>query len=76
MDKSPEQEFIESIQVVAGSPTDDELAAVIAVLKETYQQQQSAGNQSRSTWSKNASLLRTQVIAGNGQWGSSYKPGL
>jgi hypothetical protein len=74
MDNSPEQEFIDSIQVVAGNPTEEELAAVIAVLAETYRDQGSVP--ARSTWAKNSSRLRTQIVAGNGQWGSSYKAGL
>lgn len=76
MEKTPKQEFIDSIQVVSGNPTDEELAAVIAVLTEAYQQQGIVAKTSRSTWAKSSSMLRTPIVAGRGQWGSSYKAGL
>jgi len=71
-----EAEFNESIEVVAGNPTPAELAAVIAVLQEASKQQQSASKPQRSTWSKNEQILRTGLVAGNGQWGSAYRQGL
>lgn len=71
-----EQEFTESVEVVAGSPTPEELVAVIAVLREASKQQASAKLPQRSTWAKNEQILRTGLVAGNGQWGSAYKQGL
>jgi hypothetical protein len=71
-----EAEFNESIEVVAGNPTPEELAAVIAVLQEASKQQQAASTPQRSTWSKNEQILRTGLVAGNGQWGSAYRQGL
>ena len=71
-----EQEFTESVEVVAGSPTPEELVAVIAVLQEASKQQASAKLPQRSTWAKNEQILRTGLVAGNGQWGSAYKQGL
>lgn len=71
-----EEEFFQSIEVVAGSPTPEELAAVKAVLFEAQKQQRSAAKLARSSWSKNEAMLRSSLVAGNGQWGSSYKAGL
>jgi len=76
MNEPEEQEFAESVQVVSGSPTDEEMVAVIGVLQEASKQQTSAKLPQRSTWSKNEQNLRTGIVAGNGQWGSIYKPGL
>ena len=76
MNEPEEQEFAESVQVVAGSPTDEEMVAVIGVLQEASKQQTSAKLPQRSTWAKNEQILRTGLVAGNGQWGSSFKQGL
>jgi hypothetical protein len=71
-----EAEFAEAVQVVSGSPTPEELAAVIAVLQEAKKQQSSERLPQRSTWAKNEQILRSGLVAGNGQWGSSFKQGL
>ncbi|MFY9304761.1 MAG: acyl-CoA carboxylase subunit epsilon [Rhodoluna sp.] len=76
MNTPDEKEFTESVQVVSGSPTAKELAAVIAVLQEVSKQQSSAALPQRSTWAKNEQILRTGLVTGNGQWGSTYKQGL
>jgi hypothetical protein len=76
MNTPDEQEFAESVQVVAGSPTPEELGAVIEVLEEASKQQQKASAAQRSTWAKNEQILRTGLVAGSGQWGSAYKQGL
>lgn len=71
-----EKEFQESIQVVAGNPTPQELAAAVAVLLEASKAQTVASSAPRSTWAKNEAVLRAGIVVGNGQWGSQYKPGL
>jgi hypothetical protein len=76
MNVPDEQEFSESVQVLSGSPTPEELAAVVAVLQEASKQQSSEKLPQRSTWAKNEQILRTGLVAGNGQWGSSFKQGL
>jgi hypothetical protein len=76
MNTPDEAEFSESIEVIAGSPTPEELVAVIAVLQEASKQQQMASTPQRSTWAKNEQILRSGLVAGNGQWGSAYKQGL
>lgn len=76
MQTSEEQEFAETVEVIAGSPTEQELVAVIAVLEAASKQQAIARRPQRSTWAKSEQLLRTYPVAGNGQWRSSNKRGL
>jgi hypothetical protein len=76
MTRPNDSEFAESIEVVSGDPTPDELAAVVAVLLEASKQQSTSKQPQRSTWAKNDGILRTGIVVGNGQWGSQYKQGL
>jgi hypothetical protein len=76
MTRPDDSEFAESIEVVSGDPTPDELAAVVAVLLEPSNQQATTKLAQRSTWARNDSILRTGIVVGNGQWGSQYKQGL
>jgi hypothetical protein len=76
MTRPDDSEFAESIEVVSGDPTSDELAAVVAVLLEASKQQATTKLAQRSTWARNDSILRTGIVVGNGQWGSQYKQGL
>jgi hypothetical protein len=76
MTRPDDSEFAESIEVVSGDPTPDELAAVVAVLVEASKQQATSKEHQRSTWAKNDNILRTGIVVGNGQWGSKYKQGL
>ena len=76
MTRPDDSEFAESIEVVSGDPTPDELAAVVAVLVEASKQQATSKETQRSTWAKNDSILRAGIVVGNGQWGSKYKQGL
>jgi hypothetical protein len=76
MTKPNDSEFIDSIEVVSGDPTPEELAAVVSVLLEASKQQSNGKRPKRSTWARNDSILRTGIVVGNGQWGSQYKQGL
>jgi hypothetical protein len=76
MTRPDDSEFAESIEVVSGDPTPEELAAVVAVLLEARKQQSTSKLSQRSTWAKNDSILRTGIVVGKGQWGSKYKQGL
>ena len=71
-----QEEFENSVEVVAGNPTKEELAAVVAVLLEASKQQSGAKQTPVSTWARNDALLRTGIVVGNGQWGFSNKAGL
>jgi hypothetical protein len=76
MTRPDDSEFAESIEVVSGDPTSDELAAVVAVLLEASKQQSASKLPQRSTWARNEASLRAGIVVGNGQWGSQYKQGL
>jgi hypothetical protein len=76
MTRPDDSEFAESIEVVSGNPTPEELAAVVAVLLDASKQQSTSKLSQRSTWARNDSILRTGIVVGNGQWGSQYKQGL
>jgi hypothetical protein len=76
MTRPDDSEFAESIEVVSGDPTPDELAAVVAVLLEASKQQSASKLPQRSTWARNEASLRAGIVVGNGQWGSQYKQGL
>ena len=79
--KTSDQESITSeLVVVSGSPSPQELAAVIAVIEQAHKEELANGKRAiirqKSTWVRNASMLRSSVVAGYGQWRSSYKDGL
>jgi len=76
MTRPDDSEFADSIEVVSGNPTPEELAAVVAVLLDASKPQSTSKLSQRSTWARNDSILRTGIVVGNGQWGSQYKQGL
>jgi len=67
------------LKVVAGNPTPEELAVVVALLQAA---QASAAadsvklNSAASNWSRNSSMLRGQVVPGHNQWQASFRRGL
>jgi hypothetical protein len=73
-------EFSESIEVVSGAPTAEELATVIAVLEAAHAEE--AANETgyerplKSSWSRNSAQLRQQITPGPGQWRGAYRSGL
>ena len=73
-------EFSESIQVVSGDPTPEELATVIAVLEAAHAEEaQSTKGFERplkSSWSRNVAQLRHPIVPGPGQWRGAYRSGL
>ena len=68
------------IRVERGAPTEEELAAAIAVvtaaLAEAEKNAAADGNSPTSNWSRNSGLLRAPLAAGPGQWQASYRNGL
>jgi hypothetical protein len=76
MKRPEDSEFAESIEVISGNPTPDELAAVVATLLQASKQQAASKIPQRSTWARNQASLRAGIVVGNGQWGSQYKQGL
>ena len=68
------------MQVVRGEPTPEELAAVIAVLEASHAEEVANAKgferSLKSTWSQNASQMRTELVPGAGQWRGAYRAGL
>lgn len=73
-------EFSESIQVVSGAPTPEELATVIAVLEAAHaeESENTPGYERplKSTWSRNVAQMRHPIVPGPGQWRGAYRNGL
>jgi len=68
-------------KVVAGNPTPEEVAVVLAVLNAAVRvnQQHNVGGHlsgTNSTWNRSAGLLRTPIMPGPGQWRASVRAGL
>lgn len=77
----PIQENFQSVaRVVGGNPTPEELAAALAVLEAALEQEQELGTQGvrklRSSWARNGSALRGEVLPGRGQWQAALRAGL
>lgn len=67
------------LQVVAGNPTPEELAIVVALLQAAQSSAASESvknSQPASTWSKNQSVLRGALVPGPNQWQASFRRGL
>lgn len=67
------------LRVVAGNPTPEELAVVVALLQAAQASAASAASERstpKSTWSRNAAVLRGSVVPGHNQWQASYRRGL
>lgn len=73
-------EFSESIRVVAGSPSAEELATVIAVLEAAHAEEEANASgyerPLKSSWSRNVAQLRHPIVPGPGQWRGAYRNGL
>ena len=63
-----------------GAPSDEELAAAIAVVTSALAQAQAEAQAepsgSASTWNRNRGMLRSAISAGEGQWQASFRNGL
>ena len=74
------KDFQESLQVVAGSPTQEELATVIAVLEAAHAEEEATApgyeRPLKSSWSRNVAQLRHPIVPGAGQWRGAYRSGL
>jgi hypothetical protein len=75
-----EENLQDSLRVVRGAPTPEELATVIAVLAAAHAEEESSATgferKLKSSWSRNAAVLRPQVVPGPGQWRGAYRSGL
>jgi hypothetical protein len=74
------EELQNLLRVEGGSPTPEELAAVVAVLTaavaEANEQAAKTVGQPKSSWNRSDSMLRGGLTPGFGQWTASTRPGL
>jgi hypothetical protein len=70
----------ETIKVIAGNPSPEELAAVVAILEAAHAEQITEGKnlakKPASTWNRNTGMFRHDFMPGSGQWRAQYRPGL
>lgn len=69
-----------NVKVVSGNPTPEELAAVLAILESAHAEQVTSSKRQvrkpASSWNRNVTKLRTNLLPGYGQWRAQYRPGL
>jgi hypothetical protein len=63
------------LRVVRGEPTDDEVAALVAVLTARARAGGATAPAPRTAWNHPARLVRAAVAPGPGGWRSSAHPG-
>jgi hypothetical protein len=70
----------ETIKVIAGNPSPEELAVVVAILEAAHAEQITEGKnlakKPASTWNRNTGMFRHDLMPGSGQWRAQYRPGL
>ena len=68
------------IRVEHGAPSEEELAAAIAVVTAALAQAQEQAEASQtkpvSSWNRNRGMMRSELSAGQGQWQASFRDGL
>ena len=71
MPNSEDKDLATELQVVSGNPTEQELAAVVAVLREAANTTQSA--QPEPNWAKGGPMLRESSGPEALEWRSDFK---
>jgi hypothetical protein len=71
MSNSEDKDLAAELEVVAGNPTDLELGAVVAVLRESVTTTESA--QPEPNWAKGSQMLRESNVSGALEWRSDFK---
>lgn len=75
-----ENQSVPHLKVVAGNPTPEELAVVVAVLQAAISQaaanSEAAASKRLASWHRNAGSLRGSIVPGHGQWTASVRRGL
>jgi hypothetical protein len=68
------------LRVEAGQPTAEELAIVVALLQAAQAAAAATASnlitEPKSTWNRNAAILRSAITPGHNQWQSSFRRGL
>ena len=79
-EEGKEENLQDSLQVVRGAPTAEELATVIAVLAAAHAEEEVTATgferKLKSSWSRNEAVLRPTIVPGPGQWRGAYRSGL
>jgi hypothetical protein len=79
-EEGKEANLQDSLRVVRGAPTPEELATVIAVLAAAHAEEEASATgferALKSTWSRNAAVMRPAIVPGPGQWRGAYRSGL
>ena len=79
-EEGKEANLQDSLRVVRGAPTPEELATVIAVLAAAHAEEEASvtgfERALKSTWSRNAAVMRPAIVPGPGQWRGAYRSGL
>jgi hypothetical protein len=71
MPNSENKDVATALEVVSGNPTEKELAAIVAVLREAASTTPSA--QEESNWAKGTQMLRDGSNSGALEWRSDFK---
>lgn len=71
MPSSEDKDLATELEVVSGNPTEQELAAVVAVLREAVSTTESAD--SEPNWAKGSQMLRESNGSGALEWRSDFK---
>jgi len=71
MPNGEDKDLAAELEIVAGNPTEKELAAVGAVLREAVGATESA--QPEPNWAKGSQMLRESNVSGASEWRSDFK---
>ena len=71
MPSAEDKDLAAELEVVAGNPTEQDLAAVVAVLREAVITTQSA--QPEPNWAKGSQMLRESNGSGALEWRADFK---
>jgi hypothetical protein len=71
MPNSQDKDVAASLEVVSGNPTEQELAALVAVLREAASTTKS--EQQEPNWAKGPQMLRESNNSGALEWRSDFK---
>lgn len=72
MPSAEDKDLATELEVVAGNPTEQELAAVVAVLSESAANASSA-KQTEPNWAKGPHMLRDSKNTADLEWRSDFK---
>jgi len=71
MPTSKDEDLATELTVIAGNPTEQELAAVVAVLREAVSNTESAHPE--PNWARGSQMLRESNVSASLDWRSDFK---